>query len=201
MIDFNYIILSNNGMEFQFLLSPPQRWRVCQPQSHFPRCWTAHRSSHYFRSAYAGLAVRRRIEQRYIWGNSVKNEAEENDEEKDKNLEESAYSFQKNYDKSHIEILELRKTKKASYLIDEEEDNVGFFRKKKYFFLSVDTVENRAPCFFGHFSIVVCACIMYSPFIYQSIMGLIYLIMMILMLIFEAWKYPRSLKFVVGGSF
>ena len=116
-------------------------------------------------------------------------------------MEESAYSFHKSHDKSHLEILELKKGKKLSFLVDDEvEENVGFFKKNKYFFLSVDTVENRAPCFFGHFSIILCACIMYSPFIYQTIMGLIYLIMMILMLIFEAWKYPRSLRFVVGGK-
>ena len=182
------------------MFSTSQWWRIRQPQPHFYGRWDFNWCSSHFHSPYACLTLWRIIQQGYFWVHTVKNEAEQNDEEKDKNLEESAYSFHKTHEKSNIDILELKKTKKISFLADDdEEENLGFFKKNKYFFLSVDTVENRAPCFFGHFSIIMCACIMYSPFIYQTVMGLIYLIMMILMLIFEAWKYCRSVKFVVGG--
>lgn len=70
-----------------------------------------------------------------------------------------------------------------------KKEEPGFFRNKKIFFLTVETVENKAPCFFGHFAIVLSACIMYTPFYYQSAIGFIYIVSCCLMLVFEAWKY------------
>ena len=80
-----------------------------------------------------------------------------------------------------------------------KKDEPGFFKNKRIFFLTVETVENKAPCFLGHYAIVLCACIMYTPFLYQTAIGLIYLISGILMLIFEAWRYERMLTISVTG--
>ena len=65
----------------------------------------------------------------------------------------------------------------------------------------METVENKSPIFFGHFGIVLCACIMYTPFFYQTIIGLIYLISAVLMLIFQAWKYERMLVISVASIY
>ena len=93
-------------------------------------------------------------------------------------------------DDDDLEKLKLEKTgdnfgatKKA------KKDEPGFFKHKKVFFLSSMTVENKSPCFFGHFGIAITAAAMYSPFIYQTLIGLAYIVAMILALIFEAWKF------------
>ena len=49
----------------------------------------------------------------------------------------------------------------------------------------------------GHFAIVLSACMMYSPFFYQTAIGLVYIISAIMMLVFEAWKYERLLMITV----
>ena len=79
-------------------------------------------------------------------------------------------------------------------------DEPGFFKNKRVFFLTVETVENKAPCFLGHFVIVLSACIMYTPFLYQAIIGLIYIIACLLMLVFEAWKYERMLTITITSK-
>lgn len=62
-------------------------------------------------------------------------------------------------------------------------------------------MENKSPCFFGHFAIAIAACAMYSPFIAQTLIGILYLVSVIAMLVFEAWKFERWLLISVAGKF
>ena len=62
------------------------------------------------------------------------------------------------------------------------------------------TVKNKSPCFFGHFGIAITAAAMYSPFIYQTLLGFAYIIAMALALVFEAWKFERLLIICIGSK-
>lgn len=79
-------------------------------------------------------------------------------------------------------------------------DEAGFFRSRKVFFLSTQTVEDKAPIFLGHYLIAMAACMMYSPFVAQTVLGLIYILIFLCMFTFMAWKYERWFFLSVSGT-
>ena len=81
-----------------------------------------------------------------------------------------------------------------------EDQNGGFFRSGDQFFMSIEGVENRAPLFFGHFSIAMAACIMYSPFIFQTAMGFTYIVVIGLVVVLDAKKFSKSLIVAIVGT-
>jgi uncharacterized protein (DUF2062 family) len=62
-------------------------------------------------------------------------------------------------------------------------------------------VENKSPCFLGHYAIALTACMMYCPFLMQSVIGAIYLGAVFAILVCEAWRFEKWLPVFVGSTF